>query len=297
MKRVTAYLSLALLAAVGCSEPFDLGERDCTQTYLCVESLLTDFPGVQTVRLTESVPYDSKQAAPAVSGAAVSVSDGTTTVRFEESSAEKGLYCSPRGYCGEQGKTYTLNIEHDGKAYKAKAEMPVFGFDIKGIDYKYTGSLLDSLWTIYVWGNDAPGDNYYLVSAAVNGNSYPLNLSLPVPDYYFDGSIIDAFPIAILSQGAEMESLYGPCAKPLEQGDLLTLVCYEIPRDYFNFIFDMQSNTSAVSIPILTSQPANLYSNIEGDNAVGYFAVCSVRSASCIVDDPYRTTFRSENPF
>ena len=84
---------------------------------------------------------------------------------------------------------------------------------------------------------------------------------------------------------------YGDCAKPLEEGDMVSLVVYSLTKDYYDFIMAMTSAATGTSIPIISSQPANLPTNITGGDAMGYFAVCPVMMASCKVDDPFKTEF------
>lgn len=298
--RKSLYILSAALVAVCCTEPFDLKTETLDKVYLCVEAPMTDIPSVQTVRLTESVDYDSVEQVPAVSGASVTVSDGEKTWDFLEREGAPGRYDSPQFFHCERGKTYTLKIDctlSDGTEghYSAVAEMPEHGFDIEKIDYKCLGEPKDSTWVLGVWGQDRPATNYFLITTAVNGVMSPttslLERSMLMPDTYFNNSYVSGFPIAFLYQNSHQYKKYGACAKVLEKGDFVSMVVYTMSKEYYDFITALSASASGINIPIIASQPANIPTNITGGDAMGYFAVCPVMMASCIIDDPYRKEF------
>lgn len=291
---------LALVLAVSCSEKYEIKKAASEITYLAVESIISDIPSVQTVKLTESLPYTGKGTVKGVSGAIVTVTDQetNTSVRFTENPESPGEYCSPDMYCGVLGHTYDLKIERnteDGpQTYEASSTMRNFGLNVEKIDYKYTPSLVDSMWTVGAWGADDSGKDNYLILPMVNGYPYPITSALPLGDHYFSGAVVAGYPIMVLYQSWEAVKMYGPCAKPLETGDIVSLVVYDMPEDFHEFMFSLFESSSAVSIPIISSQPANLPSNMKGKNVVGYFSTCPCRIFSCVVDDPYRTKFLDE---
>lgn len=303
MKKIFPYIFItvaSLLPAVSCSEKYEIKKAASEITFLAVESMISDLPGVQTVKLTESIPYSSKDETRTVSGAVVTITDvdDNTSVLFTEDPENPGVYCSPKFYCGITGHTYNLKIERetkDGtKVYEASSTMKNFGFDIVKIDYKYTDDLVDSLWTLGVWGTDDPGKDYYMVIPAVNGNSYPIDYTFPLTDKYYNGATVTGYPIAVLSQTSENVKIYGPCAKPLETGDILSLILFDMPLDFYDYMTALVEGASAISIPIISSQPSNIPTNLKGENVVGYFTTCPTRIISCVVDDPFRTKFLDE---
>lgn len=298
MKKSLAILAAVLLAAA-CSEPFDLKTRRAEKTYLVVEAVLTNIPSTQTIILSESVDFQSTGDTPYVSGAEVSVSDGEKTYTFTEREDQPGYYDSPKFFCTRGGLSYTLRIGRtlpDGtrKEYSAveKAEEP--GFDIDRVDYKYMGATADSTWALGVWGTDRPQTGYFLISTAVNGVFAPtwalLERAIFMPDTYFNGQSVSGFPIAFLYQTADQMKLYGDCAKPLEKGDMVSLVAYTMTRKHYDFVMALMS-ASGSGGGMLGGQPANLPTNISGGDAMGYFAVCPVIMGSCVVGDPFKTEF------
>lgn len=289
MKHSTIISAAAAVLALtaSCTEVYHVNIESSDKRFLVVEAYLTDMPMVQTVKLTESLPFSGKDEVNGITGAKVTMSDGTRSVSYTETGS--GIYSSPDFYFGEEGKTYTLSIEtSDGKTYSASSRMGKFGFDIEKIDYKYSPTFSDNTWTIGAWGHNSAG-NYYMVNTAVNGVSYPMDHATSLDDKYFSNASLYGYPIAYMSQGAVEE--YGECAKPLEAGDIVSLICYDMPQDYYEFTVAYSNAVSSVSIPILSSQPANVPTNIQGENALGYFAACPMRIVSCLVTDPFKEDF------
>ena len=298
--RLFAGLCLCVLARPGCNEEIAVHTRSMDRTYLVVEAMLTDCADeAQRVLLTESVDYFEEEVPPAVSGAAVTVSDGTDTWLFTETPAGSGCYIGPSGLRGVPGHTYKLSIDAvvGGSAghYEAVSKMEQPGFRLDAVDYMYAGNStmkLDSLWTIAAWGEDTPGTNYYYISATLNEAVFPIERCLAMDDKYFDGQKVVCFPITTLYQTAAMQEQYGACAKYLETGDVFTLNVYTIPEDYYQFYMGFVSSTVGSSIPMLQSQPANCPTNITGGDAVGYFVACPASSASVTIEDPLRPYYK-----
>lgn len=297
MKRVlNIVLSVFLFCIMpSCTEDYNLELDETDVRYLCVQTILTDFPSTQVISLTESVHYKGKEIPPAVSGARVSVTDGGSVVEFEEDPDTPGIYKSPEGFACQNGHRYDLRIERNTEeglcVYESSSTMPAFGFDIEAIDYKYSPSLMDSLWTIGIWGTDSPNEDYYLVNSVVNGNVHPFRGATSVSDYYFNGASVKGYPICMMNQTWERAKEVSPSFKPFETGDVVSLMVYGMDEKFYDYWSAFSSQSSSMTIPIIGTHPANLEGNISGKNVVGYFAVCPVRLVSVLVDDPYRTEF------
>ena len=290
---------VALLA--GCNEEIEVHTKSMDRTYLVVEAMLTDRADEpQRVLLTESVDYFHEEVPPAVSGAAVTLSDGLgSSWLFTETPRGSGCYIGPEGLHGTPGVTYKLSVDAvvGGKSnhYEAVSTMEPAGFRVDAVDYMYAGNStmkLDSLWTIAAWGEDTPGTNYYYISATLNDAVFPIERCLAMDDKYFDGQKVVCFPITTLYQTAEMQRQYGECGKFLETGDVFTLNVYTIPKEYYDFYMGFVSSTVGSSVPMLQSQPANCPTNITGGDAVGFFFAASVSSASVTIEDPFRPYYK-----
>lgn len=302
-KQVLKYVFIVLFAAfaVACSERIDLNlHKKDIGSFLVVEAVLNDIPDTrQVIKLSESLPYftEEKVETPVVSGAKVTVvCDGLEVEFKEEDGGDAGTYYSPLGFCAEAGKTYSLFIDRkdeDGNllSYRASSTMLKSGCEIERIDYKYFPER-DSTWIIGIWAKDFPGPSNYLAIAALNGNVSPLKYAIALDDKYYDSAYLQGFPIGMVSQTASHQKKYGPCSKPFEEGDVLSMIVLTLSDDAYSFISSLQSNSSGNSIPIISSQPANVGCNIEGDPAVGYFTASPVVISSCVVDDPFREDFK-----
>lgn len=294
------YLSLlvclCLTVLAGCSEEVNVHTRNMDRTYLVVEAMLTDRANQpQKVLLTESIDYFEKEQPPVVSGADVSIRDGSTVYKYTESPSGSGCYVGPEGFHGSPGVTYTLSIDASvgGKRnhYEAVSTMEEQGFEVKAVDYMYLGATdaqADSLWSVAIWGRDFPQTSFYYVSAQLNDAVFPLALSLVLDDKYFNGQNVICFPITTLYQTEATRRQFGDCGKYLETGDVFTLNVYSVPKEYFTFYTGFVSSSVGAAVPMLQSQPANCPTNITGGDAVGYFVACSSSSASVVIDDPFR---------
>ena len=281
-----AILLLTLLAA--CTEVIDIRSKSDYHDYLAVEATLTnraDRP--QRIILSRSISYFKDQAQPMVKGASVQVDD----VVFEE--LEDGVYVAPAGYCCVPDHVYQLTIDlPNGRHYTAEASMPEEGLRLDAIDYAYVGGQemqMDSVWSVGFWGYDKEIYSMYFMTCAINGLYYPLALSTVAGDLFFNENEVAGYPILYLQQTAKYRKKYGDCFKFLERGDVITMEIYTLDLEYFDFLTTQY--TGATSIPLFTPQPVNLPTNINGKNAVGYFAICPVSDASVVVDDPLRPYF------
>ena len=295
---VLACLGLVLLS--GCSEEVDVHTRSMDRSYLVVEAMLTDRADrPQTVLLTESIDYFHTEKPPVVSGAEVSITDGKETFYYSESPSGSGRYVGPEGFHGMPGHTYTLSIEAvvggEKNHYEASSTMEEPGFEVEAVDYMYLGVTnpqADSLWTVAIWGQDAPQTGYYYVSAQLNEAVFPLGLSTVMDDKYFNGQKVTCFPITTLYQTAATRKQYGDCGKYLETGDIFTLNVYSVPKEYYTFYTGFVSSSVGSAVPMLQSQPANCPTNVVGGDVVGFFVACSSSSASVVIDDPFRPFYQ-----
>lgn len=273
--------------------------------YLTVECLLTDIPLLpHVVKLSESVDFygidSTALSAPPVSGARVSISDGDEIVEFKEKSdGDKGTYYAPTGYCAKSGKTYHLHIEIDDpeggvKEYNATSTMAESGCRLDAVDYKMINAV-DSIYSISIWGEVFDMESYLLAIPFINTNIFPLSSAFGLENKYYRGKYLSAFPMAArhyVSWAAyESGKEY---RKPFEEGDIVGVGILSLSKDFYDYFVSYMFCHNSGSIPLITSQPANLPTNIEGENAAGYFTTAPVQLQYCTVDDPYRRNFLVE---
>ena len=94
-----------------CEEKIDL-KLDDTYTRLVVDGEITTETKAHKIVLMTSSSYFSNQAPPAVSGAIVSISDGTIVIPLTETPAGSGIYLTNPNVKGDVGKTYRLLISN-----------------------------------------------------------------------------------------------------------------------------------------------------------------------------------------
>ena len=292
MKKYLIPLLLLFLAA--CTEKVDLRSRSDYHEYLAVEATLTDRPeDAQRVILSRTISYFHQEAQPMVRGASVRVND----VVFNEK--EPGIYEAPEGYACQEGVDYRLRIRlPEGEEYEAETTMPENGFRLDAVDYAYAGGKTmdsDSLWTLAVWGYEKEIESYFLLTHAVNGLYPPFSMAIVSDDKFFNNAEVAGFPITGLLQSEVFRKQYGDCYKYIEAGDVLTQEIWTLDKGYYDFLVAL--TMGGTSIPLFTPQPANVPTNIRGEQVLGYFAVCPVSRASVTVDDPFRPYFKRMFPF
>ena len=292
MKKYLIPLLLLFLAA--CTEKVDLRSRSDYHEYLAVEATLTDRPeDAQRVILSRTISYFHQEAQPMVRGASVRVND----VVFNEK--EPGIYEAPEGYACQEGVDYRLRIRlPEGEEYEAETTMPENGFRLDAVDYAYAGGKTmdsDSLWTLAVWGYEKEIESYFLLTHAVNGLYPPFSMAIVSDDKFFNNAEVAGFPITGLLQSEVFRKQYGDCYKYIEAGDVLTQEIWTLDKGYYDYLVAL--TMGGTSIPLFTPQPANVPTNIRGEQVLGYFAVCPVSRATVTVDDPFRPYFKRMFPF
>ena len=292
MKKYLIALLLPFLAA--CTEKVDLRSRSDYHEYLAVEATLTDrSEDPQRITLSRTISYFRQEAQPMVRGASVQVND----VVFQEK--EPGIYEAPEGYACQEGVRYQLRIRlQEGDEYEAEATMPENGFRLDAVDYAYAGGKTmdsDSLWTLAIWGYEKEIESFFLLTHAVNGLYPPFSSAVVSDDKFFNNADVAGFPITGLLQSEVLRKQYGECYKYLEAGDVLTQEIWTLDKGYYDYLVAL--SMGGVSIPLFTPQPANVPTNIRGEQVLGYFAVCPVSRASVTVDDPFRPYFKRLFPF
>jgi hypothetical protein len=123
MKKPINLFAYALLFVIlsSCEKVVDLDLRDDTGE-LVIEAAINDQTGVQTVRLSENVPFSNANSYPPVTGAVVNVSDNSgNNYIFNESAA--GVYTS-NAVAGNSGRTYQLSVTTKDGTFKASSTMP-----------------------------------------------------------------------------------------------------------------------------------------------------------------------------
>jgi hypothetical protein len=267
MKRSVCFL-LSLIAFSACVEQVDLEDFLPSQPSgrLVVEGLITNERKPHEVKLTrtgKALPDDPYEP---VSGAIVSISDGTLVYTLTESAP--GIYRTD-SVRGEVNKTYTLRIVADGKTYEASDTMvPVLKFgQAEGI----------------VLGSNHPPKGYVETPLIVFGSNAPAMVNIvidnPKPDdkyvrldyYTFPG--VD--PDYILPKYVDASLAY-------DEGTRLTQSKLSLSPAFYEFTRALLLETEYKG-GLFGSVRANVPTNVS-NGALGFFGACEKISRTGTID-------------
>ena len=265
------------IAVLSCTERIDI-KLDESYARLVVEGSVTTDTLKHKVILSKTSDYFFNKPPVMVTGAGVTISDGTSTeVLLEES---PGIYSTGPSFAGVVGRTYTLNVD---------LETPIGGFK----DYSASSTLLhkaqldsislafhsswgpDGIWEVKSYLLDPPTQDYYRI--LISRNSTMLTDTLyewyVTDDVFFNGNYTNGAGIGYLVQDYHDNTV--------SAGDTITAEVDGIGKDYANFIWDAQTEIWG-SNPLFSGPSANIKGNIN-NGAIGFFAAYSVTRARAIV--------------
>lgn len=189
MKNIFLIIITISLALFGCKKKIKLDLNTEENKRLIVDAQFSTFAQEHEVKLQLSSNYYSTDQSVLVSGATVSVSDGTNTFVYSETSP--GVYKTLPTAAAIPEKEYTLTINYNGKTYTAKDycdEAPILdtvlteiiyednNTDIAGVELKIStqekaGGRDFYAWKIYVNGELRNGEVSEQI--AIDGDNYP----------------------------------------------------------------------------------------------------------------------------
>lgn len=285
---ITLWLA-AMLAAVSCVEDFTPEIKEADVRKIVVDAVLTTEPEAHCVRLSASAPYGTpSERIPVISGARVTLSDGSKEVTLKEDDGT-GCYYTPEDYAAVEGRTYTLRIEGEdgGEAFSFEAQdtMPPCGVRADAFDYY---KMTDSLWVFAIWGQDLPGIiSHYAADLRINGKSHGYGQWVSIDGYQmFDGNYLNGGEYLFYSAFEGLRD-GGEETRPLKEGDEVDLYFYSMSDFFYTFMSAMLSESIA-HLPLFSPQPANLPTNLTG-GAAGVFALAHVTRMHLVIGNPERT--------
>ena len=251
---------IILLAGTSCIDDIELNLDPEQYSRLVVQGSVTDADSVQTVILTKTIPYDSHEPNPPVTGAMVTIEVEGTGYLLEEVSP--GYYES-REFTGEVGKTYILNIRDDEQTYTASSTM-LQGFELDSIGFsKFTMGWPADMphYEILIYGQEPPEpDDFFLFKYSIDGEWADTLYKWSIyTDIFTNGEYLDGESIAI------MESR--------EDSLEVQVMAMSISEDYAWFVNDAIFNY----MPNMFFSPpkANVQGNVS-NGAFGFFLASSV---------------------
>jgi hypothetical protein len=274
---LTITIILLSITTFSCTERIDVRLDDSFKRLVVEGSVTTDIMKHRII-LSETSDYFYNNPPVMVSGADVTISDGTSLEVLTEDS--EGVYVTGSSFAGIPGKTYTLNITLENpvggfRDYTASSKlMPVASFDSITLAYHDEWGPY-GIWEVKSFFPDPPTNDYYRILISVNSRMLTDTLYewYVTDDIFFNGNNTNGIGIGYLVQGYHDNSV--------TEGDTIIAEINGIGKDYASFIMEAQTEIWG-SNPLFSGPSANIVGNIS-NGAIGFFAAYSVSRASVIV--------------
>ncbi len=272
---IASIVSLSLVLA-SCEETVLL-DLDQTPERLVIEGQVTNKRGRQYVRVTKNANFYQNGSTVRVATAQVSVRDDAGgQVVFTHNprghSDSTGYYLPPAGYVGVIDRTYTLNVQLDGKTYEAS-------------DKLLRVSTLDSLAyrPNFFRERDQPSDGkiYELLIYAKEPQDTEDNYLIK---YYRNDSLVynRQSDVYILNDYGVGENIDGvPSSVYYNIGDKARVEMYSVTREGFLFYSDLATILNGDG-GMFSPPPANPRTNIKG-GALGFFQVSAMHDREILL--------------
>lgn len=265
-KLIRIVVLLALVLATSCEKEISWKLQQSTVQTLVVDGILTNEMKQQCIRLS-LVNSEINQPMLALSGASVTVTDGSSVYNFTELSGNAGSYYS-LPFQAVAGKTYKLKIEYQSAIFEASADMVPL---TPAGAIKYS---LDSGKQLYKYEPEDPSDpvmteiNLDWSKDAAYTNSYG---SSKAKMYYYKLKDIDANKIF----APDKENIYFPIGTKIIRRQ------YSLTEEHQAFLRSLLMETEWRG-GIFDVQPGNVSTNIS-NGGLGFFAVCTTKVDSTVV--------------
>ncbi len=274
-KYILYILLVTLVSLSSCTEKIDI-ELDSDRIRLVVDGIITDIPGEQYVKLTETADYFSNEQPKGVGNATVIIESQNGPILLTESDSVAGLYLMPDGFVGVQGNIYQLNIKLENeiggyKDYFANTKMPLLSDDIDSIAVEWMPQFEG--WVVRLYAQDPDREDFYMFNGLRNGelitdSIHEVNIT---DDRLFNGNYTSGVMVLMFNEDQ------------LDPGDLFTLVLSNITKEYINFVSEVQTEIQSKE-PLFSGPPANVSSNIS-NGAAGWFTSYPSAFSSTIVQE------------
>jgi hypothetical protein len=268
MKKLFLFITVSALFSA-CVEDITLPLEGGAKMLVVEGGLTTDTLQHRIMLSLTNDFYDKLRPAP-MTGATVTISDGTTVYTLTEDTA--GIYLTPR-FAAKIGTTYRLDIHCSEGNFWSESSID---YQINPIDSVVIAPHYrrENYLTMYIFVKDqAETQNFYLGKVAVNDTlrNDSINRWFYIDDIYFNGRYIDGnFPVYGFKKTPDGEQddyrLLLPDSK-------VTVYAYGISHDYYRFISEV--NSSGSTNPFM-GPPAPPRTNIQpAGKACGFFYVAS----------------------
>ncbi|GAB4037882.1 DUF4249 domain-containing protein [Spirosoma gilvum] len=292
MKRlpILVYLFSAVLLLDSCTTVID-AKLDTGPTQLSVDAVLTDQPGAQTIRLTQTAAYFDNSTTPAATSATVTViDDAGKSYKFLDPDNDGYYVWQPTGNdtLGHIGRTYQLTIGFQGETYRAVSKMnrvpPIDSLVF--VKRKPNPFSKREGYRAEFYAIDIPNQiDYYRIRFFQNGalQNKPGNIITSQDGGFRSGStsVTDGLMfIAPIRRSVNIDSLYN-------MNDVVKVEVQSLTSEAFDFW--QQFRTQITNGGLFATPPANIPTNIINTNAsgraaVGFFITSAIRSRTATVN-------------
>ncbi|ASK32326.1 hypothetical protein CEY12_20560 [Chryseobacterium sp. T16E-39] len=258
------FVTLFLLLLSSCVNEIDLNLTDKSGN-IVIEGNITDQPGPYIIRITRSTGMIQNSQYQIVTNAKVIVSDNTSQTETLTYAGD-GKY-QTTDFKGVAGRTYTLQVEADGKQYSAQSTMPtaVDFEDLKQDSFIPEGRITYKLLPIF---KDPPAlGNRYLFNIIINNYDKKYKL---FSDYVNNGTL-NQKAITLPNSGFNA----------VKVGDVIEVEMQCIDNNifaYYNTFLKIIENND-VNFDASSSNPSSNITN----GGLGYFSAHSVRKRNIII--------------
>jgi hypothetical protein len=294
MKKIFLYITI-LTGLFSCTEEIVI-DLETGERMIGVYGSITTEKKKHTITISRSMDFYTLGAPDMVSGANVSVFDGTNTIAFAENPEHAGVYETIEEIAGEVGRTYQLSVsfrDNDGSKKHFSAEstlrpIPEKIDSAKILPYSFYGITVEDHFKICPYFQSiADKDMTYMVKIAINDVLITDTVTkssfirmMDLNGLYFNGPEMnliysdDNFPVGIYVLDAKNENA------AIAPFDKFTIYLYSIENEYRRFIQDIRN--SGGSSPF-GGTPTNVRSNIKpAGKALGFFYTAAVIEYSFI---------------
>ena len=246
---------------------------------LVVEGSITNELKIHTVTLKKSGNYFSNAAAEVVSGAYVSITDGSNVFFLEEDPAGSGIYNTTEEVRGDTGRLYTLNVDieiplNNETHFSANSFLNRTVRTDSMISILYDSPFVFNpddtvILVINIFGYEPePAGDYYIASLYRNGTLLNDTIDEYITIYDRDGGINgeSIFPFAFMDD--------------FVAGDTVDMEFRSINEAYYDFIDGVKRISRGTDPFGFSGPPANAVGNIEGGDALGFFIASAVTRVS-----------------
>ncbi len=276
--KILKYILPCLLGLifVQCTEKINI-KLDSTSARLVVDGAITTDTVAHKIKLSTSTDYFYNEPAPAVTGALVSINDGTSTIILTENPVGSGSYETLSTFFGVPGRVYKLHIElkealNGQRIYDATETMPKH-VKIDSIQMEFKEDIFKKgAWQTKLYAQDPLDENFYSFRGYRNNVlvTDSLNRVITTDDKLFNGRYTNGIAVLYWNQNMNWEVI--------NTGDRIKLQLGTITKNYYNFIQELQLEVGEKN-PLFSGPPANVRTNIS-NGGVGYFAAYATSYAT-----------------